>query len=163
VQQVVGLLERLDAEVGLPVVLVGGAGDRAQERAILAGAGHPAPSLVGRTTLRELMGVLRRAAVHIAGDTGSSHLAAALGTPVVSVFGRTDPARLAPYGQGRWALHHPERCSLLCRCYHALAPVNRNNLCFRTPSACLAAIRPAEIAATVQRCLGEARFRGTAG
>ncbi|HEV2645951.1 MAG TPA: glycosyltransferase family 9 protein [Acidobacteriaceae bacterium] len=49
-------------------------------------------------SLRQLIALMRRAAVVVAGDTGPLHLAAALGRPVVAVFGPTDPARNGPYG-----------------------------------------------------------------
>ncbi len=51
------------------------------------------------TNLRELAWLLRHARLVIAGDTGPLHLAAALGTPVVGLFGPTDPRRNGPFGQ----------------------------------------------------------------
>jgi lipopolysaccharide heptosyltransferase I len=51
------------------------------------------------TDLRELAWLLQHAKLVIAGDTGPLHLAAALGTPVVALFGPTDPRRNGPYGQ----------------------------------------------------------------
>ncbi len=51
------------------------------------------------TNLRELAWLLRHARLVIAGDTGPLHLAAALGTPVVGLFGPTDPGRNGPFGQ----------------------------------------------------------------
>lgn len=52
-----------------------------------------------KTNLRELAAILASAAVVVGGDTGPLHLAAALGTPVVGLFGPTDPRRNGPYGQ----------------------------------------------------------------
>jgi heptosyltransferase-1 len=49
-------------------------------------------------SIAELVALLRRAALVIGGDTGPVHLAAALGIPVVAVFGPTDPARTGPFG-----------------------------------------------------------------
>jgi heptosyltransferase-1 len=49
-------------------------------------------------TVGQLISLVRRAAVVIAGDTGPLHLAAALERPVVGIFGPTDPARNGPYG-----------------------------------------------------------------
>ena len=51
------------------------------------------------TTLRELAFILREARVVIGGDTGPLHLAAALGTKVIGLYGPTDPRRNGPYGQ----------------------------------------------------------------
>lgn len=55
--------------------------------------------LAPRTNLRELARLLRDAALVVGGDTGPLHLAAALGTPVVGLYGPTNPARNGPYGQ----------------------------------------------------------------
>ncbi len=52
---------------------------------------------VGALTLAEAMAAIKASRVHLAGDTGSGHIAAALGVPVVSVFGRTDPAQFRPW------------------------------------------------------------------
>ena len=51
------------------------------------------------TNLRELARLLRDAQLVIGGDTGPLHLAAALGTPVIGLYGPTNPARNGPYGQ----------------------------------------------------------------
>ena len=60
--------------------------------------GTSASDLAGRTSLEELAGVLDRAEVVVVGNTGPAHLAAAVGTPVVSLFAPTVPAeRWAPY------------------------------------------------------------------
>jgi heptosyltransferase-1 len=54
----------------------------------------------------ELISMLQRASVVIAGDTGPLHLAAALGRPVVGLYGPTDPARTGPYGTRSRVLRH---------------------------------------------------------
>jgi heptosyltransferase-1 len=51
------------------------------------------------TTIAELIALCRRARLCIGGDTGPVHLAAALGVPVVAMFGPTDPARNGPYSK----------------------------------------------------------------
>jgi len=60
------------------------------------------PSLV------ELIELMRRSSLTIAGDTGPLHLACTLGKPVVGIFGPTDPARNGPYGCDFRVLRHPE-------------------------------------------------------
>lgn len=61
-----------------------------------------AVDLVGKLALASTLEAVRLSAVHLAGDTGSGHLAAALGVPVVSVFGPTDPLKFRPFtDQGR--------------------------------------------------------------
>jgi heptosyltransferase III len=90
---------------GWPVVVTGGPGERALCAAAAAGAGDLAEidrgvvDLAGATSLAELAGVLERAACVVVGNTGPAHLAAAVGTPVVSLFAPVVPAdRWAPWG-----------------------------------------------------------------
>ena len=61
----------------------------------------PTPNAVdvaGQTTLRELASFLAACDLVVSGDTGPMHLAVAVGTPVVALFGATDPRRHGPYG-----------------------------------------------------------------
>ncbi|MEU6284509.1 glycosyltransferase family 9 protein [Streptomyces sp. NPDC047028] len=84
------------ADAGHRVVVTGGPGERALTRRV---AGDLAVDLGGRTTARTLAGVLRMADAVVSANTGPAHLAAAVGTPVVSLFAPVVPAgRWAPYG-----------------------------------------------------------------
>ena len=60
------------------------------------------------STVGQLIALTRRARLFLGGDTGPLHLAAALGVPVVGLFGPTDPARTGPFGTKAIALRHPE-------------------------------------------------------
>jgi ADP-heptose:LPS heptosyltransferase len=81
---------------GLHPVVTGGPRERALTARVAGGVGV---DLGGRTTFAELAGVLERASAVVAGNTGPAHLAAAVGTPVVSLFAPVVPAvRWAPYG-----------------------------------------------------------------
>ena len=84
---------------GLPVVVIHGPGEEsiAQEVCLAAKPAHP---LAITTTLEELMGLLAHARCVVAADSGPLHLAAALGTPVVGVYGPTDPLRNGPFAPG---------------------------------------------------------------
>jgi len=89
------LVRRLDA-AGYRVVVTGGPSETALTAAVAQGR---ALDLGGRTDLGSLSGVLSGADVVVTGNTGSAHLAAAVGTPVVSLFSPVVPARRwAPYG-----------------------------------------------------------------
>ncbi len=76
---------------GADVVYVGGPGESAP-----SSAGR---SLVGELSLAETMAWIASSRVHVAADTGSGHIAAAYGVPVVSVFGWTDPKLFRPYSE----------------------------------------------------------------
>jgi len=79
-------------------VVTYGPGERALAEAARLVAGEPEPFVLG-TDVAQLKALLHRAKVVVAADTGPLHLAAALGTPVVGLFGPTDPQRNGPYGQ----------------------------------------------------------------
>jgi heptosyltransferase-2 len=96
---------RLANDRGLRCVLLGAAHDTPAARAIESWLRAHAPEhvgrvidLVGRTSLSVLAGVLDRAAACISNDSGGMHLAAALGRPVVAIFGPTDENATAPLG-----------------------------------------------------------------
>ena len=93
------LARRLSRERPIPLVLTGGPAERQAADAALAAAGElPAlHDLVGRTSLRQLAALAARARGMLSADTGPMHLAAAVGTPVVALFGAADPRRTGPW------------------------------------------------------------------
>ena len=91
-----GEVARRLAENGVRSLINFGPGEEHLVEAAVAASGVAArPS---RGSLTELIALTRRARLFIGGDTGPMHLAAALGVPVVGIFGPTDPARNGPYG-----------------------------------------------------------------
>jgi heptosyltransferase-1 len=62
-------------------------------------ANVPIINLAGRTSLSELIVLLKNSKLVVSNDTGPGHIAAALGVPLVLIFGRVNPRRLAPYGR----------------------------------------------------------------
>jgi lipopolysaccharide heptosyltransferase II len=70
----------------------------------------PVHNCIGRTTLAELIGLLRGCDLLLTNDTGTMHLAASLGVRVVAVFGSTDPALTGPLGEGHRILSHAVPC-----------------------------------------------------
>ena len=84
-------------------------------------------NLVGKTSLLELVGVLKTAAVAVGPDSGAGHLAAAVGTPYVSLFGPTSPRRTAPYGSEHLVVQSKASCA---PCYKKKCP-GLGRLCMR--------------------------------
>ncbi len=79
------------------IVLVGGSEERDLGR-LMAGALDPQPiNLVGLTTVRQLAAALRRCQLFIGNDSGVMHLATAVGTPVVAIFGPSNPKAWGPW------------------------------------------------------------------
>jgi heptosyltransferase I len=90
-------LARLLAKDGLRVVLLGGPGETETAARIETEAGGAvAANLTGKTPPRVLASVLARCAVVVGGDSGPTHLAVGVGTPVVGLYGVTDPVRTGP-------------------------------------------------------------------
>jgi ADP-heptose:LPS heptosyltransferase len=88
------------------------AGRTAQGRKLARLKRRPLRSLIGRTSLKEAMAVVQRSAVHVCGDTGTAHIAAAFCVPVVSLYGPTSPDRTVPYGQRSRTLYKKPLCTV---------------------------------------------------
>jgi ADP-heptose:LPS heptosyltransferase len=105
------LADRLTADHGVDVVFTGGPGDRDTIALIRGMMRTRAADLSGRTTLTMLAALYRRAALLVTTDTGPMHLAAAVDTPVVALFGPTAPWRTGPYGDGHTVVRTAPSCS----------------------------------------------------
>ena len=105
------LADRLALEYGADIVFTGGPDDRPVVDDIRSRMTRPALDLTGRTTLRTLAALYRRARLVVSTDTGPMHLSAAVGTPVVAVFGPTAPWRTGPFGPGHAVVRLGPVCS----------------------------------------------------
>jgi lipopolysaccharide heptosyltransferase I len=91
-----GYVAKKLAEEGLKPLVNAGPGEEVLALAVEAASGGAAQAIT--CSLTELIALTRRARLLIGGDTGPMHLAAALGVPVIGIFGPTDPARNGPFG-----------------------------------------------------------------
>ena len=124
------LLRRL----GGTVVLIGGAEERMLAASLQSKLGRHCLNLVGCTSLPALGAVIERLDVLVTNDSGPLHVASALGTPTVTIFGSTDPARWAALKRDRHrALVHPISCR---PCDHVECPIGY---------ICLQAVRVEEV------------------
>jgi len=94
------LIDRLATD-GLTCVLIGGKADvdRDSSRAVLAECKSKPIDLTGQTTVSELVALISLCKAHVGGDTGSTHIAAALNRPAIGLYSITKPERSCPYGQ----------------------------------------------------------------
>ena len=95
---------------GVAVILTGSVADEGVAGAIAQGMEPSLRSLVGKLSLKQLAAVLGMVDLMISVDSGPMHIAAAMGTPVVALFGPTDPARTGPLGPGT-VFRQPLPCS----------------------------------------------------
>jgi len=97
----------------LPVqsVIVGSKADRDIADLIVSLSAGKAVSLAGKTSLKELIAVMRKAKFAISNDSGPMHIAAVLGIPVFAIFGPTDPRRTGPYGKAHTIIRAAMPCA----------------------------------------------------
>jgi ADP-heptose:LPS heptosyltransferase len=107
---------------GCATVLVGGPGDVAFAEAVVGQVHCAVTNLVGRTTLRDLIGIFQRARLAWGPDCGPMHIAAASGARVVSLWGATSAARSAPWGSGDGVIEGVAPCR---PCYLKRCPIGR--------------------------------------
>jgi lipopolysaccharide heptosyltransferase II len=103
--------DTLARRTGARVAILGGAAERALGETIAASTCEPTCVLCGETTLPDLAGVLSRLALLVTNDSGPMHVAAALGVPVVAVFGPTDSRETGPVGAAYRIVREPVHCS----------------------------------------------------
>jgi lipopolysaccharide heptosyltransferase I len=131
---------------GLLSVILWGPGEEALGAAVVAGAGGAA-ILSPKTGIADLVALARGAAVIVSGDTGPTHIAAAVGTPIVGIYGPTRPARNGPLSPDDMTVSR----DAVCECHH-------RRRC-RLDRMCLFDIEVAEVMAAVDRRLSAAPGR----
>jgi heptosyltransferase-1 len=89
--------------------IVWGPGEELLARAVVEASGHAA-RLAPATRVADLVELCRVASLMISGDTGPLHIAAAVGTPIVSIFGPTDPERNGPWSEADVAISRYSSC-----------------------------------------------------
>ena len=130
-------------EYGGSVAAVGSAAEASAGEACLAGLPpENAVNLCGKTSLDTLMRLLRAASAVVANDSGVMHLAAALGTPGVAVFGSTDPAATAPVSAKWRVVCAPPECA---PCLHRECPRRTEG------PACMAAVTSGAVIEELRR------------
>lgn len=136
------LVAQLAAEMpAVQFVVLGSAADREIGETITRAAPGRCQNLASQTSLPEMVEWLRRSDFVVSNDTGPMHVAAALGKPILALFGPTEPRRTGPYRQVDRVLQTPLPC----------VPCLRSRCAFEKPMECLRALAPAQVAAEVRR------------
>jgi lipopolysaccharide heptosyltransferase I len=125
---------------GLTSVVLWGPGEEALAQEVVAAAGGAA-MLSPATTIRDLVALTRGAALMVSGDTGPTHIASAVGTPIVGIYGPTRPARNGPLSP----LDVTVSRDAVCECHH-LRQCTRDRMC-------LLDIEVAEVVGAIERRL----------
>jgi heptosyltransferase-1 len=144
------LCRKLRDSLEVRCVVNAGPGDDDLAAALVSASGDAAP-FVYRGNLGELMALLQGAACVVGGDTGPVHLAAALDTPTVALFGPTDPARNGPYRSGE--AQENEHKDIVLRAAGVLTTHKRGS----QPHSSMLALSVDQVFDAVRRCIGDAR------
>lgn len=146
------LIERVSAWSGTHCVLFGAPQERGIAAAVVAACQAPVIDLVGKTALRDLPAYMGRCDVVVSNDTGPMHIAAALGKPMVALYGPTTPELgFSPYGV-LW--EEASVASLSCRPCHAHGPER----CPLSHWRCMRELQPEHVAEGVARLLQAAKM-----
>jgi heptosyltransferase-2 len=138
-----GEAARLLAKRGLDVWVIGGPGEKAQAEEIVAAGGPRVRDLTG-TDLRNGILAMAAASLAISNDSGLMHIAAAIGTPTVGIFGPTSPYHWAPLN----GLAATVQAKSVLPCQPCHRPV-----CTMNEHRCMRDIPPSDVVETVQRVL----------
>jgi lipopolysaccharide heptosyltransferase II len=124
-------------------VILGGKEDRSLGEVIAPAEPQRCLDLTGQTSLPEMIEWIRLSELIVTNDTGPMHVAAALGKPVVAMFGPTNPNRTGPYGQIGEALRIDLPCS----------PCLKDFCTYKKPLECLRAMTPQVVEREIERRL----------
>ncbi len=91
--------DKISSQFHLSIIATGAASEKDTVERLKNLANVSIANFAGATSLGELVALLKGAWLVVSNDTGPGHIAAALGVPVVLIFGRSNPARVAPYGR----------------------------------------------------------------
>ncbi|HTZ39959.1 MAG TPA: lipopolysaccharide heptosyltransferase II [Syntrophales bacterium] len=139
--------DRLIERYSCPVLLFGGAGDRAITEAVQSAATNAFTDVAGRTSLGEAVALIARCDLFITNDSGLMHVAGALGVPTVAIFGSTNPVTTSPPGERTVIVRRAVDCS---PCLKPECP---------TDFACMGLISVDEVFDQSTRLLSEAGYR----
>jgi heptosyltransferase-1 len=139
-----GLVQRLAAsQPALRFAILGGPEDAPLGKIIAQAEPRRCLDLTGKISLPEMVEWIRLSELMVTNDTGPMHVAAALGTPVIALFGPTEPRRTGPYRQ----LEHVLQLELPC------VPCMKSRCAYVKPLECLRALPPAAVFDAVQKRL----------
>jgi lipopolysaccharide heptosyltransferase I len=111
------------AQHRLPSIVLWGPGEEPLAREVVAASGAAA-TLSPRTSIADLVALVRGASLMVSGDTGPAHIASALGTPLVGIYGPTRPARNGPWSPYDVTVSR----DAVCECHH-LRRCRRDTMC----------------------------------
>lgn len=145
VDRFAALGDLLSQEYNAKVLVFSGPGERVLQHQMAASM-RSSSILVKDAGLRELAALIQRCSLYIGNDTGPMHIAAAVGTRVIAIFGSTSVSRSGPYGNGHTVLNEAIGCN---PCHPGAHP----GRCKRGKCSAMEAISLRHVAEAVERTL----------
>jgi heptosyltransferase-1 len=99
IESFAALAEKVYEKYQYSIVAIGVESEKATAEKLQALTSVPVINLVRKTSIKQLVALLAGARIVVSNDTGPAHIAAALGVPMVLIFGYTNPSRVGPYGR----------------------------------------------------------------
>lgn len=103
--------DRIISECGMKVVLIGTDNDKEAVAAIINKMNGTCHNFVNKTNIRQLAALIKRSRLLITNDSAPLHIACAVGTKVLAIFGPTDPRRYGPTGELDFVINKKLHCS----------------------------------------------------
>ena len=139
-QRFAEVADRLHDRFGCQILVAGSPQEAALTQAVVDHAKSPLLSIAGRSDVRMLAALLKRSTLFIGNDTGAMHIAAAVGTPVVGLFGPSNPLEWGPRGGRAETIYKGLDCRI---CFHPT--------CLRGEDNCMKLITVEEVLAAAVR------------
>jgi len=139
-QRFAEVADRLHDRFGCQVLVAGSPQEAALTQAVVDHAKSPLLSIAGRSDVRMLAALLKRSTLFIGNDTGAMHIAAAVGTPLVGLFGPSNPLEWGPRGGRAETIYKGLDCRI---CFHPT--------CLRGEDNCMKLITVEEVMAAAAR------------
>ncbi len=143
VERFAAVARHLQQQCGASITLLGAPADQSACQAIAGALPAPCRNLAGKTSIVEMGSILKTVDLLVSNDSGPVHMAAALGTQTLVVFGPTNPGRTGPFGEGHRVLQAMNPCQpcMSRRCSHPESSCIRQITVDQVISAAEAAVR----------------------
>lgn len=139
----IDIINWLTKDYGIPAMIIGSAEERPRAEALIRQYEAPVINLAGKTTLAELAGVLSLSRLHIGVDSAAPHIAAATGTPTVTIYGPSSWKDWAPVGENHRVILPEMDC----------VPCHRKGCDESGRSRCLDILSPDEVKKVIREIL----------
>ena len=132
-------------EFHVATVVVGGKDERIRAAELVKTGSAVVYNLAGKTTLVELAGLLRLSALHLGVDSAAPHIAAAVGTPTITIYGPSDWREWAPIGEHHRVVVPPMEC----------VPCRQKGCDGKEWSRCLETLETGQVQEVIREALGQ--------